>query len=83
MLTHIFRQSLDSGVVPTQWKHAHVSPVFKKGSKTGLKITSLFHLSQWSANQWSASKIIFSQISIIFLQTVSLGLELSTHANHN
>ena len=37
MLTHIFQQSLDSGVVPTQWKHAYESPVFKKGSKTDPK----------------------------------------------
>ena len=34
ILTHIFQQSLDSGTVPTQWKHAFVSPVFKKGNKT-------------------------------------------------
>ena len=37
MLTHIFQQSLDSGVVPTQWKYAYVSLVFKKGSKTDPK----------------------------------------------
>ena len=52
-LTHIFQQSLDSGVVPTQWKHAYVSPIFKKAVKQILKITALFHLHQWSVNQWN------------------------------
>lgn len=37
MLSHIFQQSLDSGIVPTQWKHAYVSPVFKKGNKNDPK----------------------------------------------
>ena len=54
MLTHIFQQSLDSGVVPTHWKHAYISPVFKKGSKTDPKnYRPIFHLHQWSANQWN------------------------------
>ena len=34
MLTHIFQQSLSTGVLPTQWKHAYVTPIFKKGAKT-------------------------------------------------
>jgi len=48
ILTHIFQQSLDSGTVPTQWKHAFVSPVFKKGNKTHptnyrpISLTSVF-----------------------------------------
>ena len=33
MLTHIFKQSLETGAVPFQWKHAYVSPIFKKGQK--------------------------------------------------
>ena len=33
ILTHIFKQSLESGEVPLQWKHAYVTPIFKKGSK--------------------------------------------------
>ena len=42
LITHIFQQPLDLGMVPTQWKHAYPSPVFKKGSKTDPKITALF-----------------------------------------
>ena len=34
MLTHIFQQSLNTGVLPTQWKHAYVTPIFNKGAKT-------------------------------------------------
>ena len=30
----IFRKSLDSGVLPSDWKTATVTPIFKKGSKT-------------------------------------------------
>ena len=34
ILTHIFNQSLQSGVLPSDWKEAHIVPVFKKGDKT-------------------------------------------------
>ena len=33
-LYHIFRRSLDAGLVPSQWKEAYITPVFK-GSKAG------------------------------------------------
>lgn len=32
-LTKIFRKSLQEGVIPTQWKWANVSPIFKSGKK--------------------------------------------------
>ena len=32
-LTRIFRKSLSEGSVPADWKHANVSPIFKKGQK--------------------------------------------------
>ena len=37
MLTHIFQHSLRCGRLPTQWKHAYVTPVYKKGDKTDPK----------------------------------------------
>ena len=38
LITHIFQQPLDLGMVPTQWKHAYPSPVFKKAVKLILKL---------------------------------------------
>ena len=37
MLTHVFQQSLRCGRLPTQWKHAYVTPFYKKGDKTDPK----------------------------------------------
>ena len=34
VLTHIFQISLTSGIVPNDWKHAIVAPVYKKGPKS-------------------------------------------------
>jgi len=33
-LTLIYKRSLNSGTVPTDWKSANVTPIFKKGSRT-------------------------------------------------
>ena len=33
ILSLIFQKSLDTGVVPSDWRTAHVSPIYKKGSK--------------------------------------------------
>ena len=37
MLTHIFQLSLRCDRLPTHWKHAYVTPVYKKGDKTDRK----------------------------------------------
>ena len=34
VLTKIFNQSLKTGIVPDDWKHAVIAPVFKKGPKS-------------------------------------------------
>ena len=33
ILTCIFQQSLSTGEVPLDWKHANVVPIFKKGNR--------------------------------------------------
>ena len=37
ILTHMFQQSLDSGDIPSDWKHAYVTPVYKKGRRNDPK----------------------------------------------
>ena len=32
----LFRQSLDEGKLPQSWKDGHITPIFKKGSKTNV-----------------------------------------------
>jgi hypothetical protein len=38
ILTIIFTNSIQSGKVPSDWNHANVTPVFKKGTNTALEI---------------------------------------------
>ena len=33
ILTYIFQKSLDTGVVPQDWRDANITPIFKKGSR--------------------------------------------------
>ena len=37
MLTHLFQQSLNSGMLPAQWKHAYTTLIYKMGDRTDLK----------------------------------------------
>ena len=35
-ITLLFRRSLESGTLPSEWKMAHVSPIYKKGNKAAV-----------------------------------------------
>ena len=35
VLSHLFQQSTDSGEIPKEWSLANISPLFKKGNRTG------------------------------------------------
>ena len=35
-ITMLFRKSLQEGILPQEWKIAHISPIFKKGSKSAV-----------------------------------------------
>ena len=37
ILTCLFQQSLESGILPVAWKHAYITPIFKKGNKADSK----------------------------------------------
>ena len=32
-LTYIFKESLKTGMIPEDWKHARVTPIYKKRTK--------------------------------------------------
>ena len=34
MLTLLFQASIKQSIVPTEWKQAHISPIFKKGDRS-------------------------------------------------
>jgi hypothetical protein len=38
ILTIIFQKSLQTGCIPSDWKHANVAPAYKKGEQYNLKI---------------------------------------------
>ena len=43
MLAHLFQQSLNTGEIPTEWKLAYVTPIYKKGNREDPKIIDLCH----------------------------------------
>ena len=43
MLTHLFQQSLSTGDIPSQWKTAYVTPIYKSGKNLIRKITDQYH----------------------------------------
>ena len=42
ILSLIYQKSLDTGDVPTDWRTAHVSPIYKKGSKAPFTCADLY-----------------------------------------
>ena len=44
ILTHLFQQSLNSGMLPAQWKHAYIIPIHIKGDRMDPKNYCLISL---------------------------------------
>ena len=82
MLTHIFQQSLDFGTVPTQWKHAYVTPELKKGSNQILKPTGL-HISFTSVVCKCMEHIIVYQIMQHLEKTILTNSQFGFRAHHS
>ena len=81
MLTHIFQQSLRCGTLPTQWKHAYVTPVYKKGDRTDPK--NYHSMSLTSVVCKTMEHFIVSQLMKHLESTNILTSENIIRANHN
>jgi hypothetical protein len=66
ILTVIFQKSIDSGILPTDWKNANITPIYKKGERT--KASNYRPVSLTSVCCKLLEHIIYSQI-ISYLDT--------------
>ena len=82
MLTHIFQQSS----LPSQWKHAYVSPIFKKGAKTdpaNYRPVSLTSVVCKSMEHILVSQIMQHLTTNNILSDNQFGFRLNIHVNLN
>ena len=67
MLTHLFQQSLNTGVIPPEWKQAYVTPIYKKGNKANPK-NKFWRSSNVNTDlNWSL-KVKLSQWSVLLVR---------------
>ena len=52
-LTFIFEMSLDAGCVPSDWKLAHIVPLFKKGDKSAAASYTQFPWQPYAPKLWN------------------------------
>ena len=61
-LTQIINASLSQGTVPHEWKHARVTPLFKKGVSTDM---DNYLSCPWRPNYWSGLFTISCAVSVM------------------
>ena len=62
MLTHLFKQSLDVGELPQEWKSAFITPIFKKGKISNLSNYHSVSLNSIICKTIEHMYILFSEI---------------------
>ena len=88
MLTHLFRQSLNTGEIPQEWKSAFVTPIFKKGSRhnpSNYHSVSLTSIVCKTLEHISVSHIVkhLETHYVLCNNQFGFNLELETRMNHN
>ena len=83
MLTHLFQQSLQHGIVLSDWRLAFIIPIHKKGSKADpKKTTAQFHLTSVVCN--SMEHILSSKIMHhLDHHHITLDIQFGFYFNHS
>lgn len=85
-LCSIFQKSLDTGVLPSSWLCANISPVFKKGDRSlasNYRPVSLTSICCKSLSTLYTLKLWVTLITTQLSQTGSMALDNAILVNHN